>query len=327
MRIGFIGGSGHHYLKALADDRANQIAIAGDGVDDHATAEFAATIAGAKSFDSAERMLDTFKPDVVSVGAVHAHNGDFAAMSLERNIPTVSDKPVAANWPQYDRLTKLCENNNRKLITEFDFRSRQEFRSAREAVRAGLLGEIVLITGQKSYKWGKRPKWYASREHYPSTLMWIACHAIDAMIFVGAVKLISVIAHQGNVTRPEIGRAEDHAAAMYELGNGGVGVVHADYLRPAKAATHGDDRLRVVGARGVLEVRDNRCLLITETQAEQDITARTPPIAAHDALLAAALGKEQDLYSTQHSLEMARILLKTRDAADCGGRVWLNKKD
>ena len=37
-----------------------------------------------------------------------------------------------------------------------------------------------------------------------------------------------------------------------------------DYLRPNNAPTHDDDRLRVVGTKGIIEVINNKVLLIVD---------------------------------------------------------------
>jgi predicted dehydrogenase len=154
MKIGFIGGSGHHYLRGALGEPTVQIAVAGDGGDDAAARQFGQKWGG-QWFDDANRMLDSFRPDVASVGAVYALNGDWAAAALERNIPTVSDKPVAVSQEQYDRLQFLTEQNTKRvLLTEFDFRSRPEFLAGRDAVRSGAIGLPILVTGQKSYRFG-----------------------------------------------------------------------------------------------------------------------------------------------------------------------------
>src|SRR2546426_11160681 len=43
---------------------------------------------------------------------------------------------------------------------------------------------------------------------------------------------------------------ENATGTLFRLDNGGVAVLHMDYLRPQRAATHGDDRLRLAGTGG-----------------------------------------------------------------------------
>jgi predicted dehydrogenase len=135
-----------------------------------------------------------------------------------------------------------------------------------------------------------------------------------------------VIGHQGNLSRPDYGTMEDHLAVLMALDNGGTAVVHADFLRPAAAATHGDDRLRIAGSEGVVEVRDYKCTLTTRGKGEVDITdtVQVRPISLE--LLAALCGEKSDWFSTQQSLSTAALLLHARDATDSGSWVEIHNK-
>ena len=321
MRLAFIGGFGHHYLRGALGDASTSVdrpvAVAPSGPEDDRAEEVAHRLGDARFYRDARELFDDFKPQIVSVGATFGRNGDFADEALERDIPVVSDKPVAATWQQFERLQKaIGANSKRVLLTEFDFRSRPEFRAAREVVRTGRIGTPVLATAQKSYRFGNRPKWYADRNLYAGTMLWIAAHAIDAIWFSTGKKLIAVTGRQGNVTRADFPTMEDHCAALFELEGGGTGIAHADYFRPDKAKTHGDDRLRVAGSGGVVEVRDAKCVLINNDGGEQDVTNLVTTKPIHEELLAAARGESADLYSTAASMEIAAVLLHARDAAD-----------
>jgi len=321
MRLAFIGGFGHHYLRGALSDPAMQIdrpvAVAPSGPEDDRAEELAHRLGDARFYRDAREMFDDFKPQIVDVGATFGRNGDFAADALERDIVVVSDKPVAATWEQFERLQKLiAADKKRVLLTEFDFRSRPEFRAAREAVRTGRIGTPVLATAQKSYRFNQRPKWYGDRKLYAGTMLWIASHAIDAIWFATGKKYIAVTGRQGNVTKPAFGSMEDYCAALFELEGGATGIAHADYFRPDKTKTHGDDRLRVAGSKGVVEVRDAKCMLLGEDGVEQDVTKTVATKPIHVELLAAAREQSNDLYSTAASMEIAAVLLHARDAAD-----------
>lgn len=321
MRLAFIGGFGHHYLRGALNDPAAQIerpvAVAPSGPEDNRAEELAHRLGDVRFYPDPRKLFDEFKPQLVSVGATFGRNGDFAADALERDLPVVSDKPIASTWQQFERLEKLTrERKDRILLTEFDFRSRAEFRAAREIIRTGQIGTPVLATAQKSYRFGKRPAWYADRTLYAGTMLWVASHAIDAIWFSTGKPLIAVTGRQGNVTKADFGTMEDYCTALFELEGGGAGIAHADYFRPDKTKTHGDDRLRVAGSEGVVEVRDRKCVLLDKEGVEQDVTDLVATQPIHVELLAAARGESQDLYSTAASMEIAAALLHARDAAD-----------
>ena len=325
MRLAFIGGYGHHYLRPLPKEATagveRPVAWAPASKEDTGSGRIADAAGELTTVDDPIRMLDQYKPDVVSIGAIYAQNGDFIAAALERGIDVVSDKPIAATWEQLDRIRTLLKQTNRTLLTEFDFRSRPEFRAARNLVRSGNVGQPVLVTAQKSYRFGNRPAWYADRALYGGTMLWVASHAIDAIRFTTERKFVRVIGRKGNLSHPELGSMEDHCTATFELEGGATGIVHADYLRPASAPTHGDDRLRIAGTHGVAEVRGGRCIFIG-ADGERDVTGTAESRPMHLNLLAALRKEETDLFSTDLSLELASVMLHARDAADSQG--WVN---
>jgi predicted dehydrogenase len=327
MRIAFIGGHGHHYLKNLLHqkDLELEVAASSDGYDTPAAQRALPkwTVPHRPApcwFETPCELFDQFKPDVVSIGAVYAHNGTLAAQALERDIAVVCDKPIAASWSQLEQLRALTENTPRKLLTEFPFRARPEFRAARAAVQAGQIGEVILLTVQKSYRFGtQRPAWYSRREDYPGTLFWVASHGVDAAYFCGGIPYSQVTRVGGNTSQPAYAPAlEDHVVALFGLQNGGHALVHADFLRPEGASTHGDDRMRIAGSQGVVEVRQGRCQLI-DNQGEHDITDSVEVRPIEEEFLAAIRG-EESVYSTQDSLLIAEYLLQAHYALNC----WKN---
>lgn len=320
MRVLFVGGHGHHYLRqAVRRDLAEAVGWASDGVDADAARKRAGDL---PYHDDYRAAIDALQPDVVSIGAVYAHNGRLAAEAIERGRSVVADKPLAASFDDLDRIETACAAKpDAVVLTEFNLRSDPAFRAARLAVERGRIGRVALATAQKSYRFGAaRPDFYKRREDYGGTLLWVASHGIDAVWYVTGLDLLGATGNQGNVARRDYEPMEDHVSVCLDLAEGAHAVVHADYLRPASAPTHGDDRIRVVGSRGQVEVRDGMCTLITADSGPTDITAEG---AAADiaADLLAALGGADTVYATARSLRMARWLLACREATD--QRRWL----
>jgi len=321
MKLAFIGGNGHHYLRGALDDAAvdthAEVPVAGDGHDNAGAKKKLERFPGAKWFDDPVAMLEEAKPDVVNIGAVYGYNGEWVAACLRRDIAVVSDKPIAATRKQLQTIRELCEAKpGRVVVTEFDFRSRKTFRAARQAVLDGHVGEVALATAQKSYRFGSRPAWYAEREKYGGTILWIASHGIDAVRFCTDLRITSAYGRQGNITRPDYGEMEDYTTNLFGLENGGAGIVHADFLRPAKAPTHGDDRIRIAGGKGLVEVVGEQCLLCTHDAEQVDLAPDTQVQPIYVEMLEAITSGGSDLYGTAHSLELAEVMLTAREAAD-----------
>ncbi len=322
MRVAFVGGHGHHYLAGAVEggkmsDVLAAVGVASDGVDGEGTRRFhAARFADVPYYDDYRVMLDEVKPDVISVGAVYAYNGEVVCEGLRRGVRVCSDKPIADTLEQLSKVRELAEGGGNILLTEFDLRSDKAFRAAHEAVRLDLIGIPVMATGQKSYRFGdSRPDFYKRRESYGGTLLWIASHAIDFTWFVTGRRFEQVVGFQGNMTKPGYEEMEDYVALCYQLVGGGAAMVHADYLRPSSAPTHGDDRIRVVGSEGQLEVCEGRCMLITEEHGLKDVTYLGEGADLRVDLVDALKGDER-YYSTAKSLYIAEVMLRSRDAAD-----------
>jgi predicted dehydrogenase len=318
MKLAFVGGTGHHYLRGLLADlsKIEDVAACSDGYTPYDACNFEQRIGAHQNYDDFEQLLREFKPDVVNIGAVYGKNGDLVADALERGVKVVSDKPIAASAEQLDRIRKAIRPDS-VLLTEFDLRCNPAFRAAQRAVESGQIGTVSMISAQKSYRFGTRPSWYADRAMYGGTLLWIASHAIDVVQFVTGQSIRRATGAQGNLSKPELGTFEDHVALLMNLEGGATAIAHADFLRPASAPTHGDDRLRVVGSLGAIEVRDGVCMLTTNQSPPTDITASGACEPIHEALREALSGRSS-LFSTAHSLQTAQALLQLRDAADAG---------
>lgn len=320
LKVAFVGGNGHHFLAPAARvGLVEPVAWASDLIDTPASkvAMENKLETPVPWFDDYHKMLDSVDVDVVNVGAVYAYNGDAVLEALRRGLKVVTDKPITAGWEQLRQIENSCTDQT-VLLTEFDLRSRPAFRAAQQAVAAGRIGTPVLATAQKSYRFGeRRPDFYKLRESYSGTLLWVASHGIDLVHFVTGQRFTQVMGHQGNLARPDYPEMEDHVAVTYALANGGSAVVHADFLRPSTAPTHGDDRIRVIGSSGQVEVRSGQCVLISESEGELDITLEAEGVDVYQQMVE-ALNGESAIYNTTESLYMAKVLLRSRDAVDSG---------
>jgi len=302
--------------------------VAADGNDESAKTLLENAVGkGAAYFENYRKMLDEVKPDVVSVGAQPARNAPVILAALERGIHVVSDKPIVNSARELARVRAVLEaNSGVHLLTEFTMRIGPPWMAMRNAVRSGGIGEVVLIYAQKSYRFGSsRPEWYKTRKGFPGTLIFAGSHMIDMAWWVTGLKYARVQGGlSGNIAKREYGEFDDHAAALFEMENGAAAAMTMDYLRPAAAPTHGDDRMRIAGSKGVIEVRDDRCVLMTQDEPPHEIAT-----AAHDGTLAARelietlRGRGQGIFSTADSLYIADVLLKARQAADTGRTIKL----
>ena len=125
-----------------------------------------------------------------------------------------------------------------------------------------------------------------------------------------------VAAFQGNKDHPDYPGFQDHAGILFEMSNGGTALINLDYLRPETAPTHGDDRLRVVGSEGVLEIKDSgkRVELISSSQEQHDITLPESKSFFAD-FIAELKGQGKHVLAPEEPFEMTRVSLLAHQSA------------
>ena len=314
MKIGIVGGYGHTMVRHLP---GASLAWACDEYD-RAALDKARSAHCAQTYLSMDEMLEKFAPDLVYIGTVYAQNGPLAIRALEAGFDVLAEKPLATDWKTYDRLKELTASGERRLIAELPMRWNFAMQKTQQIFREGRIGDPVMIQAQKTYKFGaSRPDFYKSRELFGGIIPWVAVHAIDFASWSTGLRFRSVTARQGNCRFPDYREMEDHAAMFFEMTGGVPCLITADFLRPQGAPSHGDDRLRITGTKGVLEVRGETVFLL-DAQGEDRWDCPIDEswgINTAQALVAAARGEPSAEISTAECLHITAAALAARDAA------------
>jgi predicted dehydrogenase len=276
-------------------------------------------------YENYHDMLEKEQLDVVGVCLPFYHNAEASMHAARKGIHVLSEKPAATNLPDLARLEQEIHQSGVRYSIMLDMRGMPIFQAARKAIQQGAIGEPILISSQKSYKFGSdRPWYYKKRETYGGTIPWIGIHALDYMRWVSGKEYVQVAAFEGNKAHPQTPGCEDHAGLLFRLSNGGTATCHLDFLRPEAAPTHGDDRLRIAGSEGVLEATGvgDRVNLISSKGNVGDLPL-LPPVDFFATFIAELRGEGTHLLSMQDAFAISRICLKARDAADTGEWVKL----
>jgi hypothetical protein len=103
---------------------------------------------------------------------------------------------------------------------------------------------------------------------------------------------------------------------LFSLGNGGHASVSFDYLRPDSADTHGDDWVRIVGSRGVIQTKLDQgyCRMITHDQAEHDLPE--PGVGPYYATFLDTLNQPVPSAEMRRAFMLSHVCLVAADAAD-----------
>jgi predicted dehydrogenase len=252
VRVAVWGLEGHsgEYTKVLA--RYPDVEIAGVYHKDARAAERYAR-GKAKVFTDPLKMLDELKPDVVGVCNNDGERAAAILESVKRKMHVVAEKPLSITRADLDRVKKAVAAQNVKLGMLLPMRWERPYQALKKIVDSGEIGEVIQISAQKSYVLGERDEWLRNRKTYGSTILWIGIHMFDLMRFTSGREMKAASSFMGMPGELRQGDMETTTATAFRLDNGGTATLHMDYCRPAAAGSHGDDRLRLAGTKGIAE--------------------------------------------------------------------------
>ncbi len=251
-------------------------AIADDGSDPAARALVLKDPQAARAarYDALEDMLSREKLDVVALCNNGGRRTPGILACAARKLDVIAEKPLAMNREDLDAVYTAVKQSGIRLGMLLPMRFDSPYLAMRRIVAAGEIGEIMEMDAQKSYQLGTRPAWQKQAATYGSTILWIAIHGIDLMLFVSGRRFTEVASLQSRVGFPELADMQNVTASIFRMDNGGAAALHLDYLRPETAVGHGDDRLRVAGSLGVVEYQESTGVTLLKKGA--------PPRTLHD---------------------------------------------
>lgn len=256
-------------------------------------------------FSAYNEMLDIANPELVVIDGKFCDHAPMAMEALRRGIHVYMDKPVAVTFEQLSQLKCVLAQSSAKMGAMLTARYEAPYYTARELICRGTIGRIRLIQAQKSYRLGERPEFFKRREQMGGLIPWVSIHMIDMILWLTGKKCHRVYASHNNLDNNGYEDLEMVSICQMELEDGILASVNSDYYRPQAAPTHGDDRIRIVGTKGILEIRDEKLGLMTDSLAE-NVDLLLPPDLFGDFLLRIKNNLPLDgldgLYSTYVSL-------------------------
>lgn len=308
MKICFIGTCGHtkqayRYLKTRTD--VSFCGVASGSVHENLHESFDPAI---PFYADYMKMLDEVCPDLAVVSPVFALTGQVILACAVRGIHVFSEKPVATTREELMDVRRAVTDSGIRFSAMHYLRYDPAFYHGAELVRSGRIGDLRLITTQKSYRYGTRPAWYGDRRLYGGTIPWVGIHAIDWIYHFSGKRFLSVSA-QSFGKDPEMA-----ALCCFELEDGLMASMNLDFYRPKAAPSHGDDRIRCVGTCGILEVTGGKIHLIDESGESVTEPPSAPELLEEFLEGRTPIAPEEIFYLTD-------VSLATREAADSGRMI------
>ncbi len=327
LRVALIGGAGHtHYVLGGLEAVPGAVlcAVAPGGPEEDPARLRRLASGPTRFYEDYCALLAAEGPDLVAVAPVFHRHAEVTCAALRAGAAVYCEKPLALTLESLGQVRSAVAETGRPLGIMLNFRYLPAFATARRLVAGGAIGEPTVGYAQKSYKRGTRPDFYRRRETFGGIIPWVGIHAIDFLRWVSGREYRSVTARHVKLHCPDYPGLEDAATCLYELENGASAVMSFDFLRPAGAPTHGDDRLRLLGERGALEVCGESRLELITAEGARTVPCEAPargPFA--DFALSVLDPSHRCLITAAEAIRVTEIALRTRDAADSGLRVAL----
>ncbi len=322
MRICIIGSSGHtnYVIDGIKVDKDCHIVGVAPGVVQESIVDFATKLEllgqHPQIFEDYRKMLDDLEPDIVAVASQFYVQAPITIEALKRGINVFVEKPVATTMKELENVKNAYKRSNVSLAAMFGIRYDPWFLTAWKLVQKGAIGRVRLMNAQKSYKLGSREDFFKKRDTYGGTIPWVGSHAIDWLHWFSGESFKDVYASHSSQYNHDHGELEISAMVHFNFSNQVMGAVNIDYLRPDTASSHGDDRIRIAGTEGVIEVRDEKVFLTNnEKDGVQKVDLEENKGIFVD-FLRQVRGTGKCLISAEDSFYITEACLKARQSAD-----------
>ena len=234
-----VGSMGRNHARVFAEiEGVNFVAVA------DASLELANSVGdkyGVSAYGNYEELLETEKPQVVSVVVPTAMHEEVATAAMQSGADVLVEKPIASTVDEGERLIKLAENLGRRLMVGHIVRFNPAIRTLKEKLENNELGRIFQIVC-------RRVGPFPARIRDVGVVVDLAPHDIDVMRYLTGESPTRVYAEIEQ--RVHTGH-EDLVFGLLHFPGGVTGALEINWLTPTKVR-----ETLVLGERGMFRVDD-----------------------------------------------------------------------
>jgi UDP-N-acetylglucosamine 3-dehydrogenase len=194
-----------------------------------------------KSFANYQELLESEKPDLVSVVVPTSMHEEVGRAVLHAGAHALIEKPIASTVDEGKGLIALAEKLDRKLMIGHIVRFNPAIRALREKMLAGELGRIFQIVC-------RRVGPFPARIRDVGVVVDLAPHDIDVIRYLTGEEPETVYAQIARRVHTE---HEDLVFGMLQFPSGMTGALEINWLTPTKVR-----EIIVLGERGMFRVDD-----------------------------------------------------------------------
>jgi predicted dehydrogenase len=305
MRVGIIGAGGIAREHRRAYSRLKDVELVGIADPSPDARGRAASEWNARGYETVEALLAEGKPDAVSICSPPKFHADAAIACLEAGVAVLSEKPLARDAAESERIVETSQRTGTPLGVAFCHRFHTPVAQVKEAIGAGRLGRVSMFRGRFGGKQDMTGRWFADPDTAGGgALMDTAVHSVDLFRFlVGDPTWVSAAVADIAGTYD----VEDSGILLLGTANGAIGTLEASWSTPYSAnvlEVYGTDGAAVVdyntGETRIFGKGDNGWQVVTwdgpdrfEREIEAFVTAvrdKTPlPVTGEDGLAASRI--------------------------------------
>lgn len=353
MRVCFYGNTGHFFTAFLVKDRIPDLEFTGycksfpgedmgqlklfagkasgaypDGWEIHARNGGGGSVCDPVEYHNLEEMLRIGKPDILVVDGRFTERYEAEKAALLRGIHVYADKPIAVKLDELADLYGHVKKSGKILWAMDTVRYDPWYYTAKLLVEGGEIGRVRMVNCQKSYRLGKRLPFYRERRYYGGTIPWVTIHSIDMIRMVTGKEMLSAYSQQSRAYNCGYGEMEMITTSCFEMEEDILATVSTDYYRPENTHSHDDDRMRVVGTEGILEVvrreGEHEVRLINrQNNGTAPVPQKKPPFIFED-FVNTLKGKGEGLLDAEESFRNAYAAICAQQSADDKKIVYMD---
>ena len=332
MKFAIIGGGGGHFgytLNAAKADSSLKLCGIAPGASE-SIEKLAASVKSAgfnvPSYATWQELLEKEQPDIAVLCPEYNLLAPLSCEMLERGIHVYSEKPCALNIEWLDKLIEAEKKSSAKYLAMFTYYYQPSFKKAYDIVKSGAIGEVRLLSTQKSYKFGSaRPEFYRKKETYGSTILWVGIHAINWIHWFAGAAFESTFARSTTVANRGYDEMDMTDVVSYRLSGDIFATVTSDYLNHPSHPIHGDDRLHIAGTKGTIDVFPDKVVLYSD-----DFSGEVPFDKTDKNIFAEFIrfiNGEEIRFSTKDCFDITRAAIYAEQSANESREiVWHKEK-
>ncbi len=284
---------------------------------DEARLRETASSSSARLYRDYRELLAEEQPDAVSIAVPTRRHLEVALACVERGVPLLVEKPLAATVDEAERLRAAAESAGVPLTVGHVERFNPAVGELKRRLDAGELGRVLQSRA-------RRVGPFYQRERDVGVVHDLATHDIDVLRLLLRCEVEQAQAETLRGVRTEY---EDALAGVLRFENGAVALLEVNWLAPVK-----ERQLSVLGERGMFVVdylsQELRFHRSEPVQGQPEVTSfpgagETPLRAELSAFLRVARGQEPPAVSAADGIAAMRVADALVEAARRGEAVRL----